>query len=121
MLEINKEQLIKGKEYYLECLTYANDNITLIPLDPPYKMIARFDRLDYKYTTYPYSTYPYSCFSNFRHITNKNYKSLGYNVHLNSLWRFYEIIEDKIQNDMENRAITEVLKLITGDEYFRYQ
>jgi hypothetical protein len=116
MLEINKEQLIKGKEYYLECLTYGNDNITLIPLDPPYKMIARFDRLDYKYPTYPYV-----CFNNFRHITNKNCKSLGYGVHLNSLWRFYEIIEDKIQTDMENRAITEVLKLITGDEYFRYQ
>ena len=115
MLELNKEQLIKGKEYYLECLTYANDNITLIPLEPPYKMIARFDRLDYKYTTYPYA-----CFNNFRNIKNKDYKSLGYDVQLNSLWRFYEIIEDKVQNDMENRAITKVLKQVTGDEYFIY-
>ena len=59
-------------------------------------------------------------FNNFRNIKNKHYKSLGYDVQLNSLWRFYEIIEDKIQNDMESRAIAKVLKQVTGDEYFRY-
>jgi hypothetical protein len=117
MKEVKKEDLIHGKEYYLECLTTDKNN-EFVPHYPPYKMIARFDKLD---IVGKESNYKFAYFENFRKIEFKKDKNVGYNVNLNIFWRFYEIIQDKIQSDMERRAYNMVLQEVVKDEYFRLE
>jgi hypothetical protein len=110
MLEIDRKNLVPGKEYYLQCF-----ESTHMPPRKPYKMIAKFEKL-LQINMYP--LYYAACFSNFRKIQHKNDKNYGYNVKLNSQWRFYEIAQDKVQKNMENRAYNRVLLDLIGDEYF---
>lgn len=116
MQEISKENLIPGKEYYIECLTSGKTNDTMVPCNPIYKMIAKFEKLDTIDPTI--SDYRFSYFTNFRKIKYKKNKNLGYRVYLNTFWKFYEIIEDKIQDSMERRSYNMVLQKIVKDEYF---
>ena len=44
MQEIKKENLIPGKEYYLEAFT-TDDNDNFVRHSPRYKMIAKFDKI----------------------------------------------------------------------------
>lgn len=116
MKEISKENLIPGKEYYIECLTTGKNSDTLVSCSPIYKMIAKFEKLDTLDLTT--SDYKFSYFTNFRKIKYKKNKNLGYRVHLNIFWKFYEIVEDKIQESMEKRSYNMVLQEIVKDEYF---
>jgi hypothetical protein len=117
MQEVKKDNLIRGKEYYIECLTTDKNN-QFITHNPPYKMIARFDKLDIVGRE---SNYLFAYFENFRKIEFKKDKNLGYDVQLNIFWRFYEIIEDKIQSDMERRAYNMVLQEVVKDEYCKLE
>lgn len=114
MQEIKKENLIPGKEYYLEAFT-TDDNDNFVRHSPRYKMIAKFDKI---HAPNSITGYMFSYFTNFREITYKNYKNYGYDVRLNNFWRFYEIIEDKVQTNMERRAYNMVLQKVIKDEYF---
>lgn len=109
MEEVLRENLISGKEYYLQNFeeTHALPNKS-------YKMIAKF-----KYLAQSAIDFKWACFSNFRKIENKKYKKVGYNVQLNSSWRFYEIVQHRVQKNMETRAYNIVLLDVVGDEYFR--
>lgn len=109
MEEVLRENLIPGKEYYLQ-----NFEETHAPPNNPYKMIAKFN-----YLAQSAIDFKWACFSNFRKIENKNYKKVGYNVQLNSGWRFYEIAQNRVQKNMEIRAYNIVLLDLIGDEYFR--
>ena len=115
MQEVKLENLIQGKEYWLECFTNDYER-QLVSHNPPYKMIAKFDVC---------VVTEYNCtvarFTNFRDIKLKHDKNLGYSVLLNNhYWKFYEIIKNKVQRDMENRAYNTLLRQKVTDEYFEY-
>jgi len=117
MKEISKENMIPGKEYYIECLTTCKNSNILVPRSPKYKMIAKFEKLHAPYPEISKSELAY--FSNFRKIIYRKNKETGYNVKLNMFWKFYEITREKIQEDMEKRSYNMVLQEVIKDEYFR--
>jgi hypothetical protein len=118
MKEVFQKDLIPGKEYYMECFT-TDESGNLVSNNPPYKMIAKFKNLCNPSFIFPF--YQHSCFTNFRKIQYKNKKNNGYYVELNDFWKFYEIVEDKVQQDMEKRATDTALQQIIRDEYFRLE
>jgi hypothetical protein len=113
MEEIKHENLIQGIEYFLECFTNDAYN-NKIPLNPRYKMVGTFDRLEYNIFNFV-NIY----FKNFKQIKYKNSKKNGYDVFLNHFWKFYEVSKEKIQKKMESRALHTILHNILNDEYFR--
>ena len=115
MQEVTMENLIQGKEYWMECFTY-NEEGQFVPHIYRYKMIAKFDKCihsEYGSTS--------AGFKNFREIKFKDNKTYGYDVKLNNYyWRFYEVLKNKVQKDMENRAYKTILEEKIRDEYFDY-
>ena len=110
------ENLIQGKEYWMECFNY-NEEGQLVPHHYRYKMIATFDKciIDSEYGSTS------AGFTNFREIKFKANKTYGYAVKLNNYyWRFYEVLKNKVQTDMEIRAYKTILQQIIRDEYFEY-
>ena len=110
MQEVNRENLVPGKEYYLQDFESGYD-----PPQKPYKMIAKFEKLVQSFWNPDFN---WACFTNFRKIEHRNDPSCIRRVELNYKWRFYEILRDKIQKNMENRAYNMVLQEIVKDEYF---
>ena len=116
MQEVTMENLIQGKEYWMEGFTLDYER-RLVSHYKPYKMIAKFQKIvvrgDYNST--------YAEFTNFRQIKYKDNKDDGYNVSLNDYyWKFYEIIREKVHHDMESRALKKILTNIIKDEYYTY-
>jgi len=114
MQEVSRENLVPGKEYYLQCFEPS----CAAPMKP-YKMIAKFEKLvdvDPEHTVFPWQ---WACFTKFRNLKHKNDPTYGRRVQLNLYWRFYEIPRHKVQNNMENRAYNMILLEIIGDEYFK--
>lgn len=112
MQEINIDDLIPGKEYYLECFTDIVNN-KMGSKNPPYRMIATFQKMvvnEYDIQV----TY----FTHFRRLKYKNNKEFSYDVQLNQYWKFYEKSQEKIQRNMETRAFSRILREVTSDEYF---
>lgn len=109
MQEVGRENLVPGKEYYLECC--------FAPPSKPYKMIGTFEQLSQG----PYlpAKLERTCFTNFRMIKHRSDPTHGYRIELALHWRFYEIQRDKIQKNMENRAYNQVLLDLIQDEYFK--
>ena len=115
MQEVTMENLIPGKEYWIECFRH-DDKKQLVPFQNRYKMIATFD----KYTDTSYGS-TLAGFTNFREIKFKENKNYGYSVSLNSYyWKFYEVLKNKVQKDMEIRAYKTILEEKVHDEYFEY-
>ena len=110
MQEIQRENLVPGKEYYLQSFEPSQ-----LPPNKPYKMIAKFKKLK---PCAGFAVFMFTCFTNFRNIEHKNDSTYGYYVELNLNWRFYEIAHDKVQKNMEKRAYNMVLLKIVNDEYF---
>jgi hypothetical protein len=110
MQEILRENLIPGKEYYLQSFEES-----CLPPHKSYKMIAKFEKLKQAID------WEWACFTNFRKIENRNNPAptCGYCVELNLCWRFYEIAQHKVQKNMENRAYNMVLLDLIQDEYFK--
>ena len=114
MQEIPRENLVPGKEYYMQCFEPS-----CAPPMKPYKMIAKFEKLvdvDPEHTVFPWQ---WACFTKFRNLKHKNDPTCVRRVELNLHWRFYEIPRHKVQKNMENRAYNMVMLHITNDEYFR--
>lgn len=111
MQEILRENLIPGKEYYLQNFEEAHS-----PPKNPYKMIAKFEKLEQSYWNLDFK---WACFSDFRKIEYRNDTNYNRCVVLNHNWRFYEIPSNTIQKNMENRAYNQVLLDLIGDEYFK--
>jgi hypothetical protein len=114
MEPVSREDLQSGKEYYIECLTYGADEVTMIPNPNRYRLIATFEKLA---ATPESDDFKFAFFKYFREV-NRADAFIGRDVNLNLLWRFYEVKKYKIQRDMENRALNMVLRRIVGDEYF---
>jgi len=111
MQEVSRENLVPGKEYYLQ-----NFRCEYFPPEYPYKMIATFERLT------PCSGFEdyfnWACFYNFRKIEDRNNTNITRYVVLNRHWKFYEISQNKVQKNMENRAYNQVLLDLIQDDYF---
>jgi hypothetical protein len=106
MQEVSRENLIPGKEYYLECFAPM-----CLPPNKPYKMIGTFENIVHLYIER-------ICFTNFRSLKQRNEPSCGSSIELALHWRFYEILRPTIQKNMENRVYKQVILDIIGDEYF---
>ena len=115
MQEVTMENLIQGKEYWMECFRH-DDEKQLVPFNYRYKLIAKFDKcIDTAYGS------TVASFTNFREIKFKDNKNYGYSVSLNNYyWKFYEILKNKVQKDMEIRAYNTILQQKIRDEYFEY-
>ena len=107
MEEVVRENLVPGKEYYLQ-----NFRREHLPPHKPYKMIARFERLT------PCDGFNWACFTNYRNIKHGPDPTYIRYVVLDLNWRFYEIAHHKVQKNMENRAYNMVLLDLIKDEYF---
>jgi hypothetical protein len=114
MQEVSREDLVPGKEYYMQCFERS-----CAPPMKPYKMIAKFEKLvdtNPDHTVFPWQ---WAYFTKFRNLKYKNDATYGRRVQLNLAWRFYEIPRDKVQKNMENRAYNMVLLDVIGDEHFK--
>jgi hypothetical protein len=107
MQEVSRENLVPGKEYYLQCFTAG-----YLPPNKPHKMIGTFEKIVHLYRER-------ICFTNFRSLKHRNEPSCGYNIELALHWTFYEINAPTIQKNMENRAYKQVLLDIVKDEHFK--
>ena len=111
MQEVPKENLVPGKEYYLQDFETGYK-----PPQKPSKMIAKFEKLIESFWN---PEFIWACFTDYRKLEYRNDTSYGSRVQLNYKWKFYEIMQDKIQKNMENRAYNRVLLDLIGDEYFK--
>jgi hypothetical protein len=111
MQEVNRENLVPCKEYYLQCFEPSCE-----APNKPYKMIAKFEKLIQSYWN---PNWYWACFNNFRNIEHRNDPSCIRRVELGYHWKFYEIPRNKVQKNMENRAYNMVLLDLIQDEYFK--
>lgn len=109
MLEVERCNLVSGREYYIECLDAKNVRNKKVP-----KKIAKFKKLD---TIVSGVSTKLAFFSNYHNITDKTFP--GYDVHLNNLWKFYEVKKHVIQSAMEKRNLDLILLHVVKDEYFK--
>jgi hypothetical protein len=107
MQEVNRENLVPGKEYYLQSFAPM-----CLPPNKPCKMIGSFEKIVHLYIER-------ICFTNFRKLEHMNDPICGTSIELALHWRFYEINGPTIQKKMENRAYNMVLLDIIRDEYFK--
>ena len=112
MQEVGRENLVPGKEYYVQCFAPS-----CVPPNKPYKMIGTFEKL----IQGPYlpAKLEQTRFTNFRTLEHRNDPSRGQNIQLVLHWKFYEINGPTIQKNMENRAYNQVLLELVKDEYFK--
>ena len=108
MQEVPRENLVPGKEYYMQWFpdSYSGPNKT-------YKMMGTFEQLTYL----PTQVRP--CFTNFRMLKHRSKPTCGYRIELALHWKFYEINVPTIQKNMETRAYNRVLLDLIGDKYFK--
>ena len=102
MQEIPRENLVPGKEYYIENTLYR------------LKRIAKFDKL----LIYDGGSMRWACFNNVREIKYKNFPTDGYSSSMGYNCKFYEIPRQKVQKTMENRSYNMVLLDLIQDENF---
>jgi hypothetical protein len=109
MQEVSRENLVPGKEYYLECC--------FAPPSKPIKMIGTFEKLSQG----PYlpAKLERICFTNFRMLKHRSDPSRGYRIQLALHWKFYEINGPTLQKKMENRSYNQVLLDLINDEHFK--
>jgi hypothetical protein len=114
MEPVSHNDLLPGKEYYIQCLTLEKDEFTIVPNKRIEKLIATFNKLE---STQRSDGFKLAHFKYFRSLQKKDFEK-GYDVRLNEMWRFYEVKKAHIQQKMENRALNMILRQVIGDEYF---
>jgi len=124
MNEIHRDNLIPGELYFIECLTHKcsgeiirNVNISMmVGIFNEYNVV---NSVGGQWISTLFSWFPANQLLQVTDLSDV-YAIPKFDVELNILWRFYEIHRFKIQNAMETRALNEILKNITGDEWFTY-
>lgn len=125
MQSIDREDLIPGKLYYIECLTDADDHYLIPNINIPI-MVGFFKGFKpvYPWGLLKWNSAVFDWFeiSKMKNIKDERdaHKHIVREVELNFLWRFYEVKKFKIQRDMEERAVNLFLQRIIGDPYFYY-
>lgn len=117
MIEVKKEDLKVGKEYYIVCLT-EDENRNLVPNKTIRKSIGTFEKLE-EWQSHLNNRFKFIFFKFYRSL--KETKFSGYSVRLNLLWKFYEVKKIIIQQDMETRTCNLIIQKILGDEYFKIE
>lgn len=128
MEEVDRENLIVGKLYYIQCLTTdinGSGNGDLIPNKKVSLNAGVFIKLEsvlFGDSQWNSAIFDWFCAKKIINIRNldeiKEFDK--FQVQLNYMWRFYEVKKFKIQSDMEERAVNSILKNITGDEFIRW-
>jgi hypothetical protein len=110
--------LVPGDQYYIVSLTWLDDVTggTLIQNVKFPKMMGTFMGLSPPSPIFP--DFDLALFSDYHTIREPC--NSGYNVSLNDMWCFYSVRKHLIQQAMERRALTKILRNITGDEYFSW-
>ena len=85
MQEVNREKLVPGKEYYLQCFCPG-----CVPQNKPYIMIAKFEKLE-KPLSHTNPDFKWVCVTNFRKPEEINDHNCGRCLQLDCRWWFYEI------------------------------
>ena len=112
MQEVNRENLVPGKEYYLQCFCPG-----CVRPNKPYKMIAKFEKLEKPSSTHTNPDFKWVCVTNFRKPEEINDHNCGRCLQLDCRWWFYEI--PQVQKNMEkNRAYNTILLDLIKDKYF---
>lgn len=109
MKEINHDDLVPGKMYYIESLARSENE----------KLICVFKRMG-NFTGYEYGMYgcKLACFTNYRKPNDDMFG--GYDAQLHKYWwKFYEVKKYNIQQNMETKVCDIKLQDITRDPYFR--
>lgn len=117
MIEVKKEDLEVGKEYYIQCLT-EDENKNLVNDKHSNKLIGTFEKLE-EWESHSNNGFKFIFFKFFRSVNQNIF--LGYNVRLNLFWKFYEIKKHVIQQNMETRACNLFLQEVLGDQYFKIE
>ena len=125
MNHVNREDLVPGKLYYIECMTQdlqsnviPNVGISImVGIFIGLKPIYTFSREVWKEAQFKW--FDVSKLKYMQHESDAE-KHILRDVGLNYLWRFYEVKKFKIQSDMELRAVNLYLQNIIGDPYFTY-
>lgn len=113
MEEVPRELLVPGHEYYIASLTWSSDEQDRVPNTKFPKVMGTFMGLS---PSNLYENFHFALFSDYRGVCECS----GYNVSLNDMWRFYPVKKHLIQQAMERRALTTILRNITGDDYFSW-
>lgn len=124
MKEVLRENLELGKIYYIQCLTLDNDK-NLVPneyIKIRFGIFEKFEDVTISRIGFQHAFFKWFPLSKIKNIddVSKIYNLSGRTVHLNLLWRFYEVQKFKIQSDMEMRAVNAMLKNVVRDEYFTW-
>ena len=117
MKHVLPENLIPGKEYYIQSMEMDIEQ-NLVPRKTIPKMVGTFVKLDFYHNSSEINLL-FAYFFNYRYITDYESK-VGRIVNLNKFWYFYDVEKYKIQEAMENRAVNTILRKITGDKYIYY-
>ena len=110
MNHVNREDLVPGKLYYIECMTQdlqsnviPNVGISImVGIFIGLKPIYTFSREVWKEAQFKW--FDVSKLKYMQHESDAE-KHILRDVGLNYLWRFYEVKKFKIQSDMELRAV----------------
>jgi hypothetical protein len=125
MNPVDREDLVPGKLYYIECMTQDLQS-NVIPNVGISIMVGIFIGLKPIYTfsreVWKEAHFRWFDVSNLKCMQHESdsHKHILRDVGLNYLWRFYEVKKFKIQSDMEGRAVNLYLQKIIGDPYFTY-
>ena len=121
MNQVNREDLKPGKLYYIQGLSYKDEEWNFPLEDKKRKNVGVF--LELELMGYPSNwfnaVFDWFPVSKFKKITNpaeiENIQK--YRVSLSCMFRFYEVKKFDIQNDMEMRAVDLQLRNITGEKF----
>jgi hypothetical protein len=128
MEEVDKENLIVGKLYYIQCLTTdinGSGNGDLIPNEKVSLSVGVFIKResvlfgDSQWNSAIFDWFCAKKISNLRNLDEIT-EIDKFQVKLNNMWRFYEVKKFKIQSEMEKKAVNSILKNITGDEFITW-
>jgi len=86
MLEVGRENLIPGKEYYLRCFCPS-----CVSANESYIMISKFEKLEKPESTHTNPDFKWVCVTNFRKPEEINDRTSGRCLRLDCRWQFYEI------------------------------
>jgi hypothetical protein len=117
MEELSREFLVPGDQYYIVSLTWLDGGTLIQNVNFP-KMMGTFMGLSPSPIFPHFPDFNFALFSDYHTIREPC--NSGYNVSLNDMWCFYPVRKHLIQQAMERRALTTILRNITGDEYFSW-
>jgi len=122
MNEIHRDNLIPGELYFIEYLSSTDfgeikKNSHVPIMAGTFNNYILVNSVAGQWRSTAFSWFPANKLLKSPNLSDV-YAIPKFDVELNNNWRFYEIRMFKIQKSMETRAINQILKNVTGDEWF---